>query len=594
VSVPPPPSADAPGRDDAAGRDAPGIVWHDWSAELLRVARDEQRPVLLVITAEWSRFCGELEREVLSDPAVVAAVSEHALAVRVDRAQRPDVDARYGQGGWPSTVVLDADGAVLAAGTFVEADTLIGWISQAARRQRTQGPDFRAVSPVPRGPTGRLDDSILPAIDAALLSHFDARHGGFGQGPKFPHPEALDYAILRLADDRRPELRELVEKTLLHMAEGGLHDAEEGGFFRFCSLRDWRAPHTDKLLEVNAGLLRNYLEAGQLLGRQDLIDVGARTAEALLAQFHDPASGLFFAALQADDEYYAAPLASRRTRRAPPADSRLHADANARAISALLKAGAVLARPELTAAAVSAAAALVARLWRPGQGMFHGSDGAGRRQPGLLRDQAETARALLHVLQYTDDRRFEPVLADLLARLASVHVAASGELVDRAGAGARPDATRPDAALAESAVAAEALLRGALISGHAEYAAVARRALGLAAHDFRRHGYAMAAYGRAVELVLCPPLHVIVVGPRDGATTLRLCRAASAGYLPSRVVQRLDPVEDREALQRLGLPLRGRPVAYVFLGRDGAAEHDDPDTLWAVLAAANARRRQRR
>ena len=568
------------------------IHWHDWSEDLLRVARDEQRPVLVSIGAAWCRFCRAMDAEVYADPAVVAAVAEHALAVRVDKDRRPDVDARYGQGGWPSTVLLDPEGEVVAGGTWVDAPTLVAWITEAARRQRTHGPAFRPRRAVPRGPTGQLDDSILPAIDATLLAGFDSRHGGFGTGQKFPHPEALDYAILRLSDGRSPALRELVEKTLLHMAEGGLHDAEEGGFFRLCSARDWRSPHTDKPLEVNAGLARNYLEAGQLLSRQDLIATGARTAEALPDLFLDRTAGLFVAGLFPDDEYYAAGPAGRRTRRPPRRDRRFLADANARAISALLKAGAVLRRPDLTEVAVTAAAALVARLFRPGQGMFHVDDGSGRRHPGLVRDQAEVARALLHVLQYTDDRRFEPVLGELLGRLAGPHALPDGGFADLPAAGGRPGPARPDAALADDAVAAEALLRGALWTGRAEPAEVARRALGRHARDFRRHGWAMAAYGRAVELVPAPPLHVVIVGPRDDERARRLFRAASEAYLPSRVVQLLDPRLDATQLARLELPVRERPTAYVFLARDGAAEHDEPETLWAALAAANARRRQ--
>jgi uncharacterized protein YyaL (SSP411 family) len=221
--------------------------------------------------------------------------------------------------------------------------------------------------------------------------------------------------------------------------------------------------------------------------------------------------------------------------------------------------------------------------------MYHDDDGSGRRQPGLLRDQAETARCLLHVLQYADDRRFLPPLHDLLDLLARRHVAPGGALADRpdvASAGAR----HRDAAILDAAVGAEALLRGALLTGRPELHEVARRALELHASDFRRYGFAMAAYGRAVELVLHPPLHIVVVGPRAEARTLALFRAASETWLPSRVVQLLDPDSDAAALARLELPASGEAAAYVFLARDGAAEHRDPETLWAVLVAANQRR----
>jgi uncharacterized protein YyaL (SSP411 family) len=566
------------------------LTWQTWSDDLLRVARDERRVVLLSIVASWCRFCREMDRTTFADPRVAAAVAEHGLAVRVDKDLRPDIDSRYGQGGWPSTVILDPEGEALAGGTFFTAEELVARLAEAARRVRTEGPTPRLPRLLPRRPSGRLDDSILPAIDTVLLTQFDSRHGGFGTGHKFPHPEALDFALLRQSDHDSPALRELVEKTLAHMAEGALHDHVDGGFFRFCAARDWRQPHTEKLLETNAGLLRNYLEAGQLLGRSDFLRLGSRTADALLSQFLDPRTGLFHASLDADDEYYAQDAAGRRTRSAPRPDGRFLADANARAVSALLKAGAVLRRPDLTDAALTAAAALLAHLWRPGQGVFHVDDGHGRRLPGLLRDQAETARAVLHVLQYTDDRRFLPAAEDLLEALSTRHVAPDGDLVDRDDVGGEP--RRADAAILDTAVAAEALLRGALFLGRPSLSLLARRALELHAGDFLRHGHAMAAYGRAVELVLRPPLHIVVVGDRGDERTTMLFKAASGTYLPSRVVQLLDPVADAEHVARLELPRRDEPVAYVCLAHDCAAEHRDPETLWAALVAANQRRLQ--
>ena len=571
-----------------------GIAWKEWSEEVLAVAREERRPVLLSLVARWCRFCREMDATTFADERLVAAVAEHALAVRVDKDLRPDIEARYGQGGWPGTVILGAEGEVLSAGTFFEAETLVALLADAARRLRTEGPGWEPPRPPARQPSGHLDGTVLPAIEQSLLQHFDSRHGGFGTGQKFPHPEALDFALLRQAEHGNPRLHEVIEKTLAHMAEGGLHDQVEGGFFRFCASRDWRAPHTEKLLETNAGLARNYLEAGQLMQRSDFLAVGARTADALLALFLDRRAGLLHASIDADDEYYAQDAAGRRTRSAPRGDGRFLADGNARAVSALLKAGAVLGRPELTAAALSVADALVARLWRPGRGMHHYDDGTGRRLPGLLRDQAETARALLHVLQYTDERRWQPVLDDLLARLAGEHVSPGGELVNRdEAAGAAPGAAaRRETEILDAAVAAEVLLRAALCTGRPALAAIARRALELHTADFRRHGYAMAAYGRSVELVLHPPLHVVVVGPADDPRTEALFRAASGAYLPSRVVQRLDPQADAAHVARLELPLRDEPVAYVCLAHDCAAEHRDPATLWAALAAANARRLQ--
>jgi len=374
------------------------------------------------------------------------------------------------------------------------------------------------------------------------------------------------------------------------MSEGGLADAVDGGFFRCCQRRDWSQPLTEKVLDSNAGLARNYLEAGQLMGRADYLAAGERTIDALVRDFLDEESGLLHGAIDADDDYYALDAAGRVTRQPPRRSGRFLADGNARAVSALLKAGAVLGRTDLTETALRVAENLLRRLWRPGHGMYHFADAGGRHLPGRLRDQAETARAVLHVLQYVDDRRFLAPLEDLIATITSAHVTAAGDFADRDATSSTAVTRSTEKGILDGAVAAEVLLRSAIFLSRPPLAELARRALELHAGDFRRYGYAMAAYGRSVELLLHPPLHVVVLGRADDDRAEALLRAASATYLPSRVVQRLDPVHDAAQVERLGLPARDVPTTYVFLARDCAGEHTDPVDLRTALLEANARR----
>lgn len=569
------------------------VTWTSW-AEALETARREGRPVLLLLEARWSRFGAMLEATTFGDPAVVDALAGRVMAVKADVHDQPELAELYGQGGWPSVVVLDArNGAaapeVLGGGTFLEAAQVRALVDHAVEvcGGRADVGAFSLPDSVADGP---LDDTVLPAVEQALLSGFDERYGGFGEGAKFPHPEALDFAILRLSGTDTPRLRAVVEKTLGRMHESALRDRASGLFFRWCARRDWTHPETEQLLETNVALARNYLEAGQVLGRADFLAVGEAVVDAVLREFFESERGLFRQGFAPDDEYYELSDAQRATRAPPAALPRFLADGNARAISALLKAGAVLRRPDVTATALAVARQLVVRLWRPGHGMQHEDARDGRRSSGLLRDQVESARALQHVLQYTDDRRFGAPLDDLLDRIANEHVTATGEFAnaDRALSGDPP--RRKDAAILESAAAAEVLLRGSMLTGRAVFADLARRALELHAGDFRRHGWAMAAYGRAVELLLHPPLHIVVVGSSRDVATTELFEAASSTYLPSRVVQHLDPGEDVDVLARLGLPRDAPATCYVFLAREGAAAHTDPATLPEVLQAANARR----
>lgn len=573
------------------------VTWQSWNDDLPSRAAADGRPVLLVLVAGWSAACDEPLERLLAQHEVATLIDEVCLPVRVDVADAVSLAEQHGLGAWPTLALLDGAGQARWSAVAPPADELARAMAEIARSLRDgdapplpqdAGPAAPASEPAHK--SGTIDDSIPPAIDRSLLSDFDSRHGGFGTGQKFPHPEALDYAILALAEDRDPRLREIVEKTLSAMAAGELRDQVSGAFFRCTEERDWRRPHTEVALSTNAGLARNYLEAGQLLGRSDFLSIGEAALEMLLSDLLDPDVGLFAEALDADPAFYALGEAERRTRPGPRSRQRFVTADNARAVSALLKAGAVLGRDDLSARGAELAEQLLRRLWRPGKGMAHLDDGSGNLHAGGLADHAETARALLHVLQYTADRRFVEPLVDLVELIAAEHVLPTGELGD-------PDlpatAVPSQQAILNGAVACEVLLRTALALGRDDLQALAVTALEVHADDFRRYGYAMAAYGRSVELVLHPPLHVVVVGPDDEQRSRELLAAASALYLPSRVVQSLDPTLDRDQLQRLGLPAGDPPAVYIMTRRWAVGPLTNEQELREGLRSANALRQGR-
>lgn len=530
---------------------------------------------MLLVLVSATQSDGGLSDRVFDDDLVQRALERDVLAVRAEAHEEPDLADRYARGGWPTFVLLDPEGVVLEGGTWVDARELIAMIGRARESMGLLAP----LAGSPAATASALDVDLPRALEAALLSDFDERHGGFGTGQKFPHPEVLDYALLRHAEARNPRLHEILEKTLTHMAEGGLHDRVEGGFFRTCERRDWARPHTEKLLSTNADLVRNYIEAGQLLDRADFLEVGRRTAEHLLEAYDDTDTGLMHSGLAPDDEYYAADKAARLTRRPPARSGRFLASANARAVRALLKAGAVLKRPDFSEVGVRIAESLARRLYREGKGVDSVMDSKGRTLAGSEADEAELARAFLLVLQHGDDRRFEPLLADLVERLAEPAPQLGGE-----------ESGNLSTRLREEAVAAEVLLRAALWFDRPSLAEQAERRLVAHAEDCRRAGWSMAAYGRSLELLLHPPLHVVVVGAGDDDRSQRLLRAANASPVPSRLVQRLDVEADADHLLALELPKRQGPVAWVLHRREVMGEYAEPRLLEQGLWQAHGAR----
>ena len=266
------------------------IDWLPWGADAFARAAREGKPVLLSITAAWCRACHEMDSTTYADPAVAALVRDRFVPIRVDTDRRPDINERYNLGGWPTTAFLNAAGEVLTGGTFIPVDRMsdvLTRVASAASTLRahgrgpaegddTAGPSL-AEAVAPGGSEGGRQSAAShttgerevdsDSLITSVFSTYDDQHGGFGLEPKFPHTAALTLAIALWRETGEPRWREIVERTLDAMFDGGLWDARDGGFYRYAVTRDWQLPHREKLLETNASLLRAYAEASALLGR---------------------------------------------------------------------------------------------------------------------------------------------------------------------------------------------------------------------------------------------------------------------------------------------------------------------------------------
>ena len=382
------------------------IKWLPWSADAFARAAGEGKPVLLSITAAWCQACHEMDRTTYADPEVAALVRDRFVAVRVDTDRRPDINERYNLGGWPTTAFLTPEGEVIAGGTFVAADRMAGILNRVASVSRTLTADHanHANQRATEG-TEYTEDVDLSGLVESIFSAFDEEHGGFGVEPKFPHTAPLHLAMALFRDTGDERWRVIVERTLDAMADGGLWDAHGGGFYRYATRRDWQLPHTEKLLETNAELLRAYAEASLVFGRQVDRDRCAAIA------------GFITGVLRAEPGGY----------RGSAADGMLYMDGNAKAAGALVGAATVLDDSALAREALASFERVVLLCYKPSAGLAHYSDGVARVR-GLLADQVYTAGALLDA---HDVSGLEPykMMAEELTRVAV------RELWDEAGGG---------------------------------------------------------------------------------------------------------------------------------------------------------------
>ncbi|HET9602768.1 MAG TPA: thioredoxin domain-containing protein [Gemmatimonadales bacterium] len=272
------------------------VHWYPWGDEAFAEARARDCPVLLDIGAVWCHWCHVMDRESYESEALATFLNQHFVCIKVDRDERPDVDARYqravqamsGQGGWPLTALLTADGQAFFGGTYFPPAnmhgrpgfrTVLDSVLDAWRTRRDQV--HAQAATLTRLVTEHLDESAagpvassrLAEASASMLRLFDPEFGGFGRQPKFPHPAALRFLLARWHESDDPQLRDVVERTLDAMALGGIHDQLGGGFHRYSVDARWVVPHFEKMSYDNSELLRIYTEAFLAFGDNRFAEV---------------------------------------------------------------------------------------------------------------------------------------------------------------------------------------------------------------------------------------------------------------------------------------------------------------------------------
>ena len=288
------------------------VDWYPWCEEAFLKAKREGKPVFLSIGYSTCHWCHVMARESFEDPQVAEALNRDFIAVKVDREERPDIDAVYmtvcqgltGSGGWPLTIVMTPAQKPFFAATYLPKTARYGSpgllevlerIARGWRERRMEliaaGEQLSALAQP--GPTcqGEVSRELLQDAAEQMERSFDARNGGFGGAPKFPTPHNLVFLLRYSREEGDAAALHMAERTLEQMYRGGIFDHIGGGFSRYSTDAHWLAPHFEKMLYDNALLASAYTEAFRITRRPLYAQIARRTLDYLLRELRTPQGG---------------------------------------------------------------------------------------------------------------------------------------------------------------------------------------------------------------------------------------------------------------------------------------------------------------
>ncbi|QLG50215.1 DUF255 domain-containing protein [Natrinema halophilum] len=488
--------------------DATRVEWREWGQAAFDEASTAEVPVLLSLTATWCDHCHEMDAETYAEPRIAANVNDSFVPVRVDVDRHPRVRDRYNMGGFPSTVFLAPDGTVLTGAGYLGPDGMRQVLDSVRTMWQTKGSGAARI-PRPLREDNPPADELTADVESAMLGQltetYDEVAGGWGQSPKFPLPDALEFALKR---DREMALRcyDAVGANLL--------DEYDGGFYRFATERDWSGLQREKLLDSNGALVRAFANAYLLTGKDEYREPAERTIEYLTTTLWNGNRDAF-ANSQApgEDDAHSLDATERASADEPPVDDGVFAGPNALAIEGLCTYYAYTDDDRTRRYAERALTTLREDLLADGV-VRHtlGEDdrrGVGDQPVCLLSNQARALGALTTAASTLETAAIEDAIEIADATIERLYDEDSFLDGPAEGVGLLDRPLRP---LDSNVAFADALLEVAVLADTDRYREYARRTLEAFAGASDRFGVQIARYATTVSRLLEGPLVIRIAG----------------------------------------------------------------------------------
>jgi uncharacterized protein YyaL (SSP411 family) len=559
------------------------VKWLDWTDEAFQRAEQENKPVLLDISAVWCHWCHRLDKDTYSVPDIAEFIESHFVPIRVDTDRRPDINRRYNMGGWPTTAFLTPDGRVITGGTYIPPDQMRQVLRDIKSLwDSSQGKSAHEFDmPQPESvPSGAISASIIEEVVGEIANNFDPIYGGFGSQPKFPNTDALELSLLRYHYHGNREFLKMLRHTLDTVGTSGLYDKEMGGFFRYSTNRDWSIPHFEKMSEDNAKWLRIYLNAYRATNDFFYAEIAHGIIDYVKTWLSDRQNGCFYGSQDADEEYYSHDKAERENLVPPFVDRNIYTNWNALMISSHLEASFTLGDVSLCEFALKSLGRLSKLNYKPDEGMYHFYDGHAHL-PNQLGDQVQMVKTLLDAHETAGDSKYLRSAEELMdITIRKLYDSEHGGFFDTI---ADPNApgflSKPAKPLDENSIAAYVLTKLSYLTEKDSYGKLAEDTLKRFVGIYPQFGFMGAGYALAVDAFLNEPTTIRIIGSIEKSQTQALVREAHQIFEPRKVIQILDPHSDLKAVTALGYPIPKSPTAYVCVGKVCTAPITEPQQI---------------
>ena len=512
------------------------IEWLPWARSTFDRAQSEDKPVLLSITAPWCYWCHVMDETTYSDHDVQSLLARSFVAVRVDNDHRPDINARYNVGGWPTTAFLTPHGGLIGGATYLPPDQFLAMLAELESAYKADKPRLYEQSRdllqqrriharrVAAGP--EVESSLVDRVSRIVAGAYDASNGGFGSEPKFPNPLILRF-ILHLCRTTGEEFyAAMLRKSLDTLADSDMRDNMSGGFFRYSAAADWSDPQREKMLEDNIQLARIYLDASIVLHRVGspeslgYRDVAEETFAYLYDWLYDSDLQGFHGSQGAHSDYFALGPEERPKAAPPPRDPSCYGGLDAMTAAAMLDASWKV-EGRLGQHLGKVGRDVIDRL----EGMVAAGsfcrvspDGEAERVPALLADWAGLLAGLMQAHASTAEPRY-------LERAVDVAKVMVDRFFDEQSGGFFDIEADSDAVghlqvrekpMPENMTAVQGLLRLYQVTRNEDYRQICEATLSAFAGVFREQGEFAAEFGLTVDLFCNPMVEVTVEGnPED-------------------------------------------------------------------------------